>query len=149
MKIFLAIDGSKVSEAATQAIIEHTKPDHSEVYVFTVVDLENFFTNEGDAERFDPHIKEMRLSRLHRAAELVERTACALRAAGYQTSVGVAEGDPKIRIVEAAEEWGADLIVMGSHGHGGYPRAMLGSVSEAVVHYASCSVEVVRIRPRK
>ncbi len=47
-------------------------------------------------------------------------------------------------IVEEAERWGADLIVMGSRGLGAWNRLMLGSVSSAVVHHARCSVEIVR-----
>jgi nucleotide-binding universal stress UspA family protein len=47
-------------------------------------------------------------------------------------------------IVEEAERWGADLIVMGSRGLGAWNRLLLGSVSSAVVHHAKCSVEIVR-----
>ena len=55
----------------------------------------------------------------------------------------VVKGSPKEAIVEEAEQWGADLIVMGSHGYGFWQRALLGSVSESVVHHAPCSVLVV------
>jgi nucleotide-binding universal stress UspA family protein len=54
------------------------------------------------------------------------------------------EGSPKQVIVEEAEKWGADLIVVGSHGYGWWERILLGSVSQAVIHHAPCSVEVVR-----
>jgi nucleotide-binding universal stress UspA family protein len=47
-------------------------------------------------------------------------------------------------ILEEAENWGADLIVIGSHGYRGWQRFLLGSVSLAVVSHAKCSVEVVR-----
>jgi nucleotide-binding universal stress UspA family protein len=47
-------------------------------------------------------------------------------------------------IVEEAEKWGADLIVVGSHGQGLWSRALLGSVSNSVVHHAPCSVFVGR-----
>jgi nucleotide-binding universal stress UspA family protein len=48
--------------------------------------------------------------------------------------------------VEEAERWGADLIVLGSHGHGATMRMRLGSVSHRVVLHAPCSVEVIRGR---
>ena len=147
MKILLAIDDSRFSEAATQAIIEQIKAEDAEVRVLTVVDLINYFTSEKAAEAYIPNITEIRLARLHRASELVERAARLLRAAGFKTTVGVAEGDPKTGIVECAEEWDADLIVLGSHGRKDFDRALLGSVSEAVARYAKCSVEIVRIRP--
>jgi len=45
-----------------------------------------------------------------------------------------------------ADEWGADLIVVGSHGRTGVKRWLLGSVAGAIVSHAPCSVEVVRRR---
>ena len=51
---------------------------------------------------------------------------------------------PKEIILQNAEEWGADLIVCGSHGRRGLSRFMLGSVSEAIAAHAKCSVEIIR-----
>ena len=48
-------------------------------------------------------------------------------------------------ILDCAAEWGADLIIVGSHGRKGIARFVLGSVSEAVARYARCSVEIVRL----
>jgi nucleotide-binding universal stress UspA family protein len=56
----------------------------------------------------------------------------------------VIEGPPGRVIVEEAERWGADLIIIGSRGLGAWNRLLLGSVSSAVVHHAKCSVEIVR-----
>jgi nucleotide-binding universal stress UspA family protein len=56
----------------------------------------------------------------------------------------VVTGTPEQIIVEEAERWRADLIILGSHGHGFWKRAWLGSVSNGVVHHAPCSVLVVR-----
>jgi nucleotide-binding universal stress UspA family protein len=47
-------------------------------------------------------------------------------------------------ILEEAERWDADLIMLGSHGRHGIERLLIGSVSEAVALHAECSVEVVR-----
>lgn len=49
-------------------------------------------------------------------------------------------------ILDEATHWGADLIVVGSHGRRGVDRFLLGSVSEAVALHAACSVEVIRKR---
>lgn len=54
------------------------------------------------------------------------------------------EGSPKKTIVDETERWGADLVVLGSHGHGPARRFLLGSVAQAVTLHAPCSVEVVR-----
>jgi len=49
-------------------------------------------------------------------------------------------------IVDEAENWKADLIVVGSHGYTGIKKWLLGSVAQSVVSHAPCSVEVVRHR---
>ena len=56
----------------------------------------------------------------------------------------VAVGKPASEIVKAAQEWPADVIVIGSHGRHGLERALLGSVAEGVMRHAPCSVLVVR-----
>lgn len=53
-------------------------------------------------------------------------------------------GNAAAEIVNAARDWPADLIVIGSHGRGGLKRALLGSVAEAVMRQAPCPVLVVR-----
>ena len=53
-------------------------------------------------------------------------------------------GDARQIILDQAKDWGADLIVVGSHGYRGIDRFMLGSVSESVAMHAHCSVEVIR-----
>jgi nucleotide-binding universal stress UspA family protein len=58
----------------------------------------------------------------------------------------VLAGPPREVILDEAERWKADLVVMGSHGYGSWRRFMLGSVSQAVVSHAKCSVEVVHRR---
>ena len=47
-------------------------------------------------------------------------------------------------IVQLAEKQGSGLIVVGSRGHKGIRRSLMGSVSEVVVRYAHCPVLVVR-----
>jgi nucleotide-binding universal stress UspA family protein len=47
-------------------------------------------------------------------------------------------------IIDEAERWGADLILVGSHGNGPGGRFLLGSVAQAVALYAPCSVEIAR-----
>lgn len=79
------------------------------------------------------------------AEALVERTAELLRARGPKATTDVEWGDPRSKIIEAAKEWHADLIVLGSRGCKGLERFLMGSVSEAVARHALCSVEIVRI----
>jgi nucleotide-binding universal stress UspA family protein len=83
-----------------------------------------------------------------RAAEILAEAAKKVSESGLQLTVTteVLEGSPKQVIVEEAERWGADCIMIGSHGYGPVKRFLLGSVSQAVVLNAPCSVEIVRIR---
>ncbi len=54
----------------------------------------------------------------------------------------VVEGQPASVLLQAAED--ADLLVLGSRGHGGFAGALLGSVSQHCVQYATCPVVVIR-----
>lgn len=74
----------------------------------------------------------------------------ALRAlGGPDVGIHVVEGSPKRAIVAAAESLQVDLVVVGTHGRTGLARMALGSVAEAVVRAAPCSVLVVRPDVRK
>lgn len=64
-------------------------------------------------------------------------------AAGLRTDTLLDEGNPAARILERATSLPADLIVMGTHGRGGFERLMLGSVTERVLRKASCPVLTV------
>jgi nucleotide-binding universal stress UspA family protein len=84
-----------------------------------------------------------------RAETLVERATarlCDSDARFLPISSTVVIDSPKDAIVEEAERWGADLIVVGSHGYRGPEHALLGSVSQAVATQAKCSVEIARRR---
>lgn len=67
--------------------------------------------------------------------------------AKIEISMKAVKGSAKKLILEEAEKWGADLIVVGSLGHNFLSRVFLGSVSEAVVKYAKCSVLIIRGNP--
>lgn len=138
MKILLAIDDSKFSEAATQAVItQHQRPE-TEVKVMHVVDL---------AQRIPKRCaEELRTETVHEGEALVAKAAERVRAAGIKVVTDVEEGDPRARIIDNAVRWPADLVVLGSHGRAGLDYLRMGSVAESVVRHAPCSVEVVRLR---
>jgi len=66
------------------------------------------------------------------------------QAGGQVAQVHPKEGLPDAEIVALAEDLGVGLIVMGSRGLGGIRRALMGSVSDAVVRHAHCPVLVMR-----
>jgi nucleotide-binding universal stress UspA family protein len=76
---------------------------------------------------------------------LVDKYAQQLRAEGYKVDSAIESGDIRETIIDSAARWRADLIILGSHGHKGMQRLLLGSVTESVVRHADCSVLVVRL----
>jgi nucleotide-binding universal stress UspA family protein len=66
--------------------------------------------------------------------------------AGVRAKALLLDGPPAERIVRAARGQRADLIVMGTHGHTGFTRLVLGSVAGRVVSHARCPVLTVRGR---
>lgn len=77
-----------------------------------------------------------------RAQELAEQ----LRADGIDAQALLVQGPTVETILERAAKLPADLIVIGSHGHGALYRALLGSISEGVVRKATCPVLIVPTR---
>jgi nucleotide-binding universal stress UspA family protein len=146
MKILLAIDHSKFSQEAMRTIARQFRAKGVEVRVLHVVEPISAYISADMIPHFVPHITKVEEERRKEARELVQRAVRQLRKAGFKTSEIVEAGDPKIRIVDHAANWRADLIVLGSHGWKGLSRFLMGSVSEAVMRHAGCSVEVVRSR---
>ncbi len=66
-----------------------------------------------------------------------------LRKAGANAQAMLLKGDAARLILEKADELAADLVVVGSHGHGLLHKVFLGSVSEAVIRHARCNVMIV------
>jgi nucleotide-binding universal stress UspA family protein len=149
MKILLAIDGSAGSEEAVREVATTTWPAGSQVKVLSAAAVPQFIAFDplrtGQSVRFELLKREQA-----RLSELVERTAAWLGEPTLERHLkietAVIEGNPKEVIVEEAERWGADLIVVGCHGYGPLKRFFLGSVSWAVALHAPCSVEIARSR---
>jgi nucleotide-binding universal stress UspA family protein len=144
MKILLAVDGSKDGGSALHELLQRTWPPGTEVRVISVVDPVPLVT--------DPilivaasHMESLRDEK-SRAARAVTETAEQIvkSTAGLLVSTQILEGSPKKMIIDEAERWGADLILVGSHGNGPGGRFLLGSVAQAVALYAPCSVEIAR-----
>jgi nucleotide-binding universal stress UspA family protein len=147
MRILLATDGSGHGEAAVNAVAHRHYPAGSEVRVISVVEPPYFpptTLGRVDMNLYDEMDKDARAG----ASAAVEKAAATIRNDGelrpLDVTTEVLFGSPKRRILEDAEAFGADLIVVGSHGHGVLERFMLGSVSQAVALHAKCSVEIVR-----
>jgi len=147
MKVLLATDGTGNSEAALAAldllglksgdeveivsVIEPLYPGVLDIYGGYLPDMEELMTKERDVAM--AFLSEA----AKKAGSLTERKGVAIKTEALS-------GSPDSAIVERAEETGADLIIVGSHGYRAWERLLIGSVSDSVVHHAPCSVMVVK-----
>ncbi|MGH9681700.1 MAG: universal stress protein [Candidatus Acidiferrales bacterium] len=148
MKILLAIDESTFSKAAMLTVARQFRAKGTEVRVLHVVEPVSAYVSVDMIPHFVPHIEKVEQDRRKESQALVDRAARHLQKEGFKASGIVEEGDPKTKIADFAADWGADLVVMGSHGWKGLGRFLMGSVSEAVSRHAGCSVEIVRVQSK-
>lgn len=139
MKILLATDGSPSAQHAERLVAAITWPAGSEIDVLHV-DLLADVEMDTATEHFIKAHSAVRHLGEERLAALVER----LQAAGRTIRGATVSGRPATAIVSQAERLGADLVVIGSHGHGALASLALGSVAAEVVDRAPCPVLVAR-----
>jgi nucleotide-binding universal stress UspA family protein len=145
MKILLAIDGSAHSAAALEEVASRHWPPGAEVEVLTVVHsttpllLDPAFVMAAVYVESTQEIRRLAPGLLGASAARLGRNPADLR-----ITTKVLEGPPRDVIVQEAADWGADLIVLGSHGHGPLRQALLGSVAAGVAADAACAVEIIR-----
>jgi nucleotide-binding universal stress UspA family protein len=147
MKILLAVDGSPCSDAAVQEVIKRPWQPQSEVKVITAFETPIMIGVGLDPWPAD-YYEELQKTAREAAKTVIDNALAKLNDASDKTlkiNHEIIGGPAGQVIVEEAESWGADLIVMGSRGLGAWSRLLLGSVSSAVVHHAKCSVEIVRM----
>jgi nucleotide-binding universal stress UspA family protein len=153
MRILLALDGSEASRRALQAVRMRPWPPGSVIRLVTAVQdpwavvpgLELSMTMPP-ASYLPENYEELRQQLREQGQSLVNRLAALLTDVGVEVETAVRQGDPGSSILEEAESWNADLIVLGSRGLSTVKRWLLGSVAQYVVNHAPCSVEVVRER---
>ena len=148
MKILLAIDGSGHSDAAVHELTRQHFPSASEVRIISVVEPPYFPGASVDGAAGAGIYLELENAARVRARAAIDKAAASLQAAEGSRSLSVTtkipSGPAKGAILDEAEAFGADLIVVGSHGHERFGRFLLGSVAHAVALHAKCSVEIVR-----
>jgi nucleotide-binding universal stress UspA family protein len=150
MKILLATDGSDCSVGAAHSIAGRPWPDGT---VFRVLSVEELVVPDGQMAASSLStsypaglLEELTTQARDRTRDAHKTATEILQRAGMKLldDHAMPVGEPRTLILETAKTWGADLIVLGSHGRRGLDRFLLGSVSEAVAIHAHCSVEVIR-----
>ncbi len=135
MKILMAYDGSEPSGRALERAGQEALQHGGDLSVISVVPLQPSGPRSagpvmsGDVEEHGRELKE---------------AAARLKEMGVDATTIEAVGHPAESIVDEAERGGFDLIVVGSRGHHGVSRFLIGSTSSRVVAHAQCDVLVVR-----
>jgi nucleotide-binding universal stress UspA family protein len=148
MKILIATDGSECSEIAFKHVLDdRSLPVDCEFKVVSVV--EGLVTMSPMGGYYDVSLleaeKALQQDRVNDVANCVARLK-----QQYPLATGdghVYLGHAADQILAAADEWCADLIVLGSHGRRGFSHFLMGSVAEKVARKAKCTVEVIRKPP--
>jgi nucleotide-binding universal stress UspA family protein len=150
MKILLATDGSDYSKAAVNSIAECPWPEGSEVKIISAMEIpyapatETWVLPNSYYSELESVARGQAEAAVKYAAERIESG----KASRLEVITKIISGSAREVILDEAERWDADLIVLGSHGYSGWQRFLLGSVSHAVATHAHCSVEIVRRKPQ-
>ena len=139
-KIMVAVDGGHTSVLALKEALHLAKNQRSKLCIIHVLDS----LYEGDT---DP--EEMRVLRRKQGEEILNDMKLLANNANIKFELKLAEiALPQIRIAEQlikeANDWGTDLIIIGTHGRRGFNHLLMGSVAESVIRIAQSPVLLVR-----
>lgn len=137
--ILVPVDGSRPSEVGTALATELAKEFGSKLTFVNIVDVGALATSSDyaavDAAAIADEAHEM-------GVRLAEAAATAARTQGISAESRVLDGPVVDRLLDAAAETGATVIVMGSHGRGGLSRALFGSTTEVILRRSPIPVLV-------
>jgi nucleotide-binding universal stress UspA family protein len=137
MRVLLATDGSEDARAATAWLTAFPMPAGSELRVISVVNLPVPVLDVPPVQEFQKTLRD-------EGQRMADAARSALAPRFRTAEAQVAEGEARDVIIRVAEQWHADLIVMGARGLGAVAGALLGSISIGVARHARCSVIVVK-----
>jgi nucleotide-binding universal stress UspA family protein len=148
MKILITADGSEASRQAVEQCSRYVSAEkHTDIKIVSVVEhlapmaAEPFAVSAEYCAQIESDLRKAAREAVADAEKTISEKF-AEKDVHIQTEVFT--GNVKQTIVDEAEKFKADLIVVGSHGYGFLDRVLLGSISDFVVHHAPCSVLVVR-----
>jgi nucleotide-binding universal stress UspA family protein len=151
MKIIIATDGSEFSreaiKKACEMVINVANTEIKVVSVYqTYIPLDAYSQSAEYAVEFETAMQTVAEKSAGEAVSAIQNHFPDNK---INVTTLVKSGASDQIIIEIAQEWNADLIVVGSHGRGFWGRVMVGSVTDSLVHNAPCSVLVVRKKVEK
>ena len=132
--IVWATDGSELADRALPVVTDLARLHRSKIVAVHANEVLAGRFGGGPLLADDPEV-----------VQTIARQVEDLRRSGFVAELRVVRGIEGVSrlIAQAAEQLDAELIVVGTHGHGGVTSALLGSVARALLHEASCPVLVV------
>lgn len=143
-KITVAVDGSHCAQQAFEVALKLAEVEHAGLGICSVVDPIVIAGTAPASPAMEIAISDMERS----AGELVKSAIEKARTHGLEATGDVYRGVAAFEILEFAKHYGADAIVMGTHGRGGLKHLLMGSVAETVLRQAWVPVIVVREQER-
>lgn len=148
MKVLIATDGSEFSKKAVDEFCQNILKPSDEIKIVAAVEPFTHYVGAPIGVVDDYYYGELINEARVKAGEIIAEAESQIHKShpDLNLSSKISVSSPARAIIEEAEGWGAELIVVGNHGRGFWGRSLLGSVSGAVLHHAPCSVLVVRQR---
>ena len=139
MRILLAYDGSDCADAALADLRRAGLPDDAQFAVLSVV--EHWLPPTSSLELLGgvDATKEFEALLRRGASKLSELNPA------WEVKTELPTGSPAAAIIAKADEWHANLIVVGAHGRTALGKFFFGSVSQNVLHESRCSVRIARV----
>ena len=144
-RIFLATDGSHLSHKAEQSAIAMAAAFHAELLVVKVVPhyIQTYF--EGSFAVSDVDSKKIEEQWVQTAQKVLDKVQTEAAALGVNANTLVIKSDDIAKgLIDQAEQFKAELIVMASHGRKGIKRLLLGSETMTVLTHVKIPVLVLR-----
>lgn len=142
--IIAAIDFSDVSDFVLKSAGELAKAFGATLHLVHVVEAEPTYAAYGFSPEEFPALQAIQQESLDRSETIIGDMAALLEVEGVKTAV--LQGQPLQTLLEYASEQGADILVMGSHGHGFLGSLLLGSVAEGCVRKATIPALIVPMK---
>ena len=137
-KILVGVDGSANAFESVSIAAQIAAKFGAKLALVHVIDVRGVISYEGVATLDLASLQRENINALFAAATR-HASACP------PSERFMLQGSPGLEVCSCAKDWGADLIVVGSHGRTGVPRLLLGSTAELVVRHAPCPVLVIPV----
>jgi nucleotide-binding universal stress UspA family protein len=138
-KIAVATDGTETAAKAVEVAVDLAAKYGAELLVFTA--FEHHARQPLAEDKDHPEDHQWVRSTHEDVESVMERAAEQAKASGIEARTVAREGDPAHVIVDLAEEFHADLLVIGNKG---MERRVLGSVPNSIAHHTPCSIVIAK-----